>query len=107
MNIISDKKAEEFAGWFKCLGDVTRVKLLSLVASADGPLTVGDIVERMGKSQSTISHHLQILADERFVFTESDGTKTHVRINKKCMTELPDASAEIMGCNIRKKRRNS
>ncbi|MDB4223635.1 metalloregulator ArsR/SmtB family transcription factor [Granulosicoccus sp.] len=97
MKHINDKKATEYSRWFKCLGDATRVKLLSIVASADAPLTVGEIVERMGKSQSTVSHHLRILANERFVFTEGDSTKTYVRINKKCMTELPDAAAEIMG----------
>ncbi len=101
MNKLNDKKAQEYARWFKCLGDATRVKLLSLVASAKAPLTVGEIVQSMGKSQSTISHHLQILAEERFVLTESDSTKTYVRVNKNCMTELPDAAAEIMGLNVR------
>ena len=101
MKSISDKKSAEFARWFKCLGDSTRVKLLSIVASADRPLTVGELVELMGKSQSTVSHHLQILADERFVFTETDSTKTYVRVNNKCMTELPDAAAEIMGHRVR------
>ena len=103
MKHINDKKSAEFARWFKCLGDATRVKLLSIVASAENPLSVGEIVKRVGKSQSTVSHHLQILADERFVFTESDSTKTYVRINNKCMTALPDAAAEIMGHSVGKK----
>lgn len=103
MKHINDKKSAEFARWFKCLGDATRVKLLSIIASADKPLTVGEIVKKMGKSQSTVSHHLHILADERFVFTESNATKTYVRINETCMTALPDAAAEIMGCAAREK----
>ena len=97
MKKFDDKKATEYARWFKCLGDGTRLKLLNLVASAQSPLMVGEIVEQMGKSQSTVSHHLQILAAERFVFTEVENTRTYVRINKRCMTELPDAAAEIMG----------
>lgn len=101
MKHITDKKSQEFAGWFRCLGDATRIKLLSIVASSDQPLTVGEITTKMGKSQSTISHHIQILANERFVFTESDSTKTYVRLNEKCMTEFPDAAAEIMGLRKR------
>ena len=97
MKYVNEKKSAEFARWFKCLGDATRIKLLSIVASAGKPLTVGELVEKMGKSQSTVSHHLQILAHERFVFTESDSTKTYIRINEKCMTALPAAAAEIMG----------
>lgn len=73
------------------------------MASAEGPLTVGEIVERMGKSQSTVSHHLQILSEERFIFTDIDSTKTYVRINNRCMTALPDAAAEIMGRKTIKK----
>ena len=100
MHKIDDNKAKEFARWFKCLSDPTRVKLLSIVAYADGPLTVGQLVDAMGKSQSTVSHHLQILASERFVLTEIDNTRTIVRINSRCMSALPAAAAEIMGGNV-------
>jgi len=102
MNEINDKKAQEFAKWFKCLGDGTRIRILNIVASSDKPLTVGEIVERMGKSQSTVSHHLQILAAENFVFTEVNNTRTYIHINKLCMTALPNAAAEIMGSDSQK-----
>lgn len=96
MKNISQKKADEFAKWFRCLGDGTRIKILNFIASAVEPLTVGEIVEKIGKSQSTVSHHLQILAEGRFVFMETDGVRTIVSANKKCMTELPNAAAMIM-----------
>lgn len=96
MNKINQKNANEYARWFRCLGDGTRIRILNLIASAAGPLTVGEIVEKIGKSQSTVSHHLQILAEGRFVFMEMDGVRTIVSVNTKCMTELPDAAAMIM-----------
>lgn len=94
---ITDEIAQEYARWFRVLGDGTRIRILNLVASADAPLTVGEIVEAIGKSQSTVSNHLRLLADERYVFTEADGVRTLITANRSCMTELPDAAARIMG----------
>lgn len=96
MRSVDQHTADEYAKWFRCLADGTRIRILNIVASADGPLTVGEIVESIGKSQSTVSHHLQILADERFVVSEPDGIRTLVRINETCMTALPEAAASIM-----------
>lgn len=88
--------AEEYASWFRCLADGTRVRVLNVVARAERPLTVGEIVEQVGRSQSTVSAHLRVLAEERFVLTEPDGVRTLVRVNPACMSELPKAAATIM-----------
>lgn len=88
--------ADEYAKWFRCLADGTRIRILNHVADAGEPVTVGEIVDAVGKSQSTVSCHLQMLAEERFVFTEADGIRTLVTVNESCMTALPDAAAAIM-----------
>ncbi|MDW3212661.1 MAG: winged helix-turn-helix domain-containing protein [Ilumatobacteraceae bacterium] len=88
--------ADEYASWFRCLADGTRVQILNYVANADDPVTVGQIVDAVGKSQSTVSRHLQLLADDRFIFTEPDGVRTLVTVNTDCMTALPAAAAAIM-----------
>lgn len=93
---LSNEEAEEYASWFRCLADATRLRILSLVANSSEPITVGEIVEVIGKSQSTVSRHLQILAQDRFVFTNPDGIRTLVRVNESCMTALPEAAAAIM-----------
>ena len=90
-------RADEYARWFRCLADGTRVRILSVVAGSGRALTVGEIVDAIGKSQSTVSRHLQILAEERFVHCEADGIRTLVRANPACMVGLPRAAAEIMG----------
>jgi ArsR family transcriptional regulator len=94
--IVTPEDADEYASWFRCLADGTRIRILNLVANAAEPVTVGEIVEKIGKSQSTVSRHLQILADEGFVFAEPDGIRTLIRVNELCMTALPDATAAIM-----------
>lgn len=93
---LTESDADEYARWFRCLGDPTRLTILNLVARADGPLTVGDIVAAVGKSQSTVSNHLKVLADERFVFCEPDGVRTLVTVNATCMSALPDAATVVM-----------
>ena len=97
MKVLCDAVAEEYASWFRCLSDGTRIRVLNVVAGAEHPLTVGEIVEAVGRSQSTVSRHLQVLAAERFVFCEPDGVRTMVHVNEACMTELPRAAAKIMG----------
>lgn len=95
--MLNDADAEEYATWFRCLSDATRIRILNLVANADGPVTVGEIVDVIGRSQSTVSRHLQLLAEDRFVFTEPDGVRTLVTVNEACMSALPEAAAAIMG----------
>lgn len=96
MNTLNREDADEFARWFQCLADGTRLLILHTVARADAPMLVGEIVEAVGKSQSTVSRHLRVLADERFVFMQPDGVRTLVSINDLCMRQLPEAAALIM-----------
>ena len=99
MKELTPTDADEYASWFRCLADGTRLRVLHVVASADRPITVGEIVEQLDKSQSTISRHLRVLADERFVLTEADGIRTLVRVNPDCMSALPAAAAAVMGAD--------
>ena len=96
MKQLGSATADEYADWFRCLADGTRLRILNLVASEGRPMTVGEIVDRVGKSQSTVSKHLQILAEGRFVLTEPDGVRTLVRVNEACMTAFPEAASAIM-----------
>lgn len=93
----SESEFEEWAAWFKCLADPTRLRILHFVANLDSPATVGDVVNALGLTQSNVSHHLKVLASERFVVLDADGTRTRVTANELCMVELPDAAAAIMG----------
>ena len=97
MNVLRQDTAREYASWFRCLSDPTRLQVLGVVAAAGESLTVGEIVAAVGKSQSTVSRHLHLLAEERFVFCEPEGVRTLVSVNQQCMTALPRAAADIMG----------
>lgn len=95
-----DERADEYAQWFRCLADPTRIRILSHVSGAGRAMNVGEIVEASGKSQSTVSRHLQVLAACGFVHLEPDGVRTRVAVNADCMSALPQAATEIMAGSL-------
>jgi DNA-binding transcriptional ArsR family regulator len=96
MNVSRDD-ATEWASWFRSLGDPTRVLILNLLATEARPMRVGEIVERLDVCQSTISHHLKILGDVRFVLVDREGTTSWWRINDACLDCFPTAAELVMG----------
>jgi DNA-binding transcriptional ArsR family regulator len=90
-------QAEEYASWFKALADATRIQIVSLLAGQRKPMTVGEIVSASGIGQSTVSHHLKILSEVRFVLVEHRGTSSLYRINEKCVSCFPTAADVVMG----------
>jgi DNA-binding transcriptional ArsR family regulator len=89
--------AAEFAGWFRALADATRIQIVSLLARRGTPMSVGEIVAAVDVGQSTVSAHLKVLADVRFVLADRRGTATYYRINEACVGCFPTASDIVMG----------
>jgi DNA-binding transcriptional ArsR family regulator len=89
--------AQEYASWFKALADPSRVQLVELLARTKQPLSVGEIVAAMGLAQSTVSQHLKVLAEVRFVLVEPDGNARRYRINENCVACFPSAADVVMG----------
>jgi DNA-binding transcriptional ArsR family regulator len=71
--------------------------ILNLLATAGGPLSVGEIVEGLDLAQSTVSHHLKILGDVGFLLMERDGTSSSWRMNERCLSCFPSAAEVVMG----------
>ena len=93
---VSEPEAETYAGWFKALADPTRIRILNLLAQSAEPVCVCDIVDHFPLGQPTISHHLKILRDVRFVAAERRGTYMYYRVNGSCLAEFPDAARRIL-----------
>jgi DNA-binding transcriptional ArsR family regulator len=89
--------AEEYASWFRCLADPTRIQILHLLAANNTPMTVGHIVQRVGVGQSTVSHHLKVLAQVGFVTVEHAGTSSRYQVNPACLAAFPTAADVVMG----------
>jgi DNA-binding transcriptional ArsR family regulator len=60
-------------------------------------MSVGDIVAAVDVGQSTVSAHLKILADVRFVLADRKGTSAYYRINEACVDCFPTAADLVMG----------
>ena len=72
---IGTADAADLARRFAALADPVRLRLLSLLATdPDGAVCACDLVEPVGKSQPTVSHHLRILREARLVTSEKRGT---------------------------------
>ncbi len=89
--------AAEFASWFKALADASRIQIVSLLARRGTPMSVGDIVAAVDVGQSTVSAHLKVLAEVRFVLADHRGTATYYRINDACVDCFPTAADIVMG----------
>ena len=89
--------AAEYASWFKALADPTRIQIVSLLARRATPMSVGQIVAAVDVGQSTVSAHLKVLADVRFVLADHRGTATYYRINEACVSCFPTAADIVMG----------
>ena len=89
--------ATEYATWFKALADPTRIQIVSLLARRGTPMNVGEIVAAVDVVQSTVSAHLKILAEVRFLLAEHRRTATYYRINDACVDCFPTAADIVMG----------
>lgn len=89
--------AAEYASWFKALADATRVQIVSLLARSGEPMSVGEITAAVRVGQSTVSAHLKVLAEVRFVLAERRGTAVFYRVNQACVECFPTAADLVMG----------
>jgi DNA-binding transcriptional ArsR family regulator len=72
MLMIADKSGLEVkAKLFRGLGDPSRLSILDVLRN--GPLTVSEITEATGLSQSNVSNHLGCLRDCGLVAAEQEG----------------------------------
>src|SRR5215216_5376847 len=78
------------------VADPTRIRILNLLATSDEPVCVCDITDHFPLGQPTISHHLKVLRDVRFVIAERRGTFMHYRVNQNCLAQFPDAARRIL-----------
>jgi DNA-binding transcriptional ArsR family regulator len=94
---VTRDQAQTWSSWFRALGDPTRVLILNLLADASRPMTVAEIVDALDVGQSTVSHHLRILGDVRFLLVDRAGTTSWWRMNDDCLSCFPSAAELVMG----------
>ncbi|WP_374313793.1 metalloregulator ArsR/SmtB family transcription factor [Microbacterium sp.] len=74
-------EADQLAATMKALADPTRLRLLSIVAASEGAeACVCDLIEPVGLSQPTVSHHLKVLTTAGFLTRSKRGTWAYFRL---------------------------
>ena len=90
---------DRFAKVFAALGEPTRLRIMQILPRepiCEQMYNVIEIADELGLTQPTISHHLKILRDTRFVRSERRGTFMYYRVNRNCLGEFPNAARLIM-----------
>jgi DNA-binding transcriptional ArsR family regulator len=83
---LSERDAERMATTFKGLADPTRLKILAVLLQGDA--CVSELAERVGISQSAVSHQLRLLRHLRFVSARREGQQIIYRIDDEHIGDL-------------------
>lgn len=71
---LDQASAVELAAGFAALADPARLRVISILAAAEGgEVCVCDLVEPLGKAQPTVSHHLKVLGESGLVVGDRRG----------------------------------
>ena len=87
---LSDEEAEAGAALFAALADPARVRIVNLVATSHEPVYVCNLIEPLGLSQPTVSHHLKRLVDAGLLEREQRGKWAYFSLD-------PEAAARLSG----------
>jgi ArsR family transcriptional regulator len=91
---LSDVQAIELERLFKALADRHRVKILNLLAQAQGEaICVCDFTEPLGLKQPTVSYHLKLLTDTGLLVREKRGSFAYYRLADGALDRLADVVA--------------
>ena len=89
---LTGAEAAELAKGFAALADPIRLRLLSLIADPpEGEVCACALVEPLGKSQPTVSHHLKVLREAGLVEGDKRGTWVWYRVVPAMLDRLRDS----------------
>ncbi|HEX2073771.1 MAG TPA: metalloregulator ArsR/SmtB family transcription factor [Geodermatophilus sp.] len=94
VELLGEADAATLSRQFAALADPVRLRLVSLLATAEGGAVCAcDLVEPVGRSQPTVSHHLKVLADAGLVTGERRGRNVWYAVAPAALEALRGALA--------------
>jgi ArsR family transcriptional regulator len=94
--LLSAEQAIATAELFKALADPARVRIVNALATSDEPVCVCHLIEPLGVSQPTVSHHLKKLLDAGLVEREQRGRWAYFSLKSEAVETLA-AVADLKG----------
>jgi ArsR family transcriptional regulator len=93
---LSDDEAVATAELFKALADPARVRVVNLLATSGEPVCICNLIEPLGLSQPTVSHHMRKLAEAGLVEREQRGKWAYFSLKRDAVEKLA-AVADLKG----------
>ena len=87
MEKINEFCESRMADLFKALGDETRLHLFQLIVRQPD-ICACELLKKTSIAQTTLSHHLKILAQVQLVTVRKDGRWKHYSPNNQTLVEL-------------------
>jgi len=88
-------ESHHLATIFRVLGEPARLQILSLIAAQPTQeVCACELVETLGLTQPTVSHHLKVLYEANLLTKERRGTWIYYRLLPEKLAMLRDALAE-------------
>ena len=85
---LTDEEAEASAALFAALADPARVRIVNFVATSDEPVCACHLIEPLGLSQPTVSHHLKRLVDAGLLEREQHGKWAYFSLTPEARARL-------------------
>ena len=95
---LDEANADDLAVAFAALADPVRLRLISLLATADGgEVCACDLVEPVGRSQPTVSHHLKVLHEVGLLDRSKRGVWVYYAIKREALADLGTLLGGVAG----------
>jgi ArsR family transcriptional regulator len=85
---LTDGEVDATARLFRAIGDPARVRILNVLANNPEPVCVCNLIEPLGLSQPTVSHHLKTLTDAGLLDREQRGKWAYFSLKQEAATRL-------------------
>jgi len=85
---LSEEEAAATAELFKALADPARVRAVNLLATRGEPVCICNLIEPLGLSQPTVSHHMKKLLEAGLVDREQRGRWAYFSLKRDAVEKL-------------------
>lgn len=88
---------EKIAEFYKALGDVTRLTIVNMLSEQE--MCVCEIIDRLGISQPTVSHHLKVLKHAGILRDSREGKWIYYSLNAEVFSIAFSGEEETLLAN--------
>lgn len=97
--VLDEEEAVATADLFKALGDPARVRIMNVLSTSGEAVCVCELIEPLGLSQPTVSHHMKKLLDVGLVDREQRGKWAYFSLRRDAVEKLA-AVADLKGVGV-------